>query len=43
MNVLQPEYSLIDNFDYDGTKEELMNLFYVELTEDYYDKKERCL
>ncbi len=43
MDSLHPEYYLIDDFDYNGIKEELMDLFYVELTEHYYDKKERCL
>ena len=43
MDAIHPEYYLIDNFDYNGTKEELIDLFYVELTEHYFDKKERCL
>jgi hypothetical protein len=43
MDAIHPEYYLIDDFDYNGIKEELMDLFYVELTEHYYDKKEKCL
>ena len=30
-------------FDYEGTKSELKNMFYVEVTEHYFDKKEKCL
>ena len=43
MDSLHPEYYLIDNFDYHGIKEVLKDLFYVELTEHYYDKKTKCL
>ena len=43
MDSLHPEYYMIDNFDYDGIKEALTDLFYVELSEHYYNKKERCL
>jgi len=43
MDSLHPIYYLIDNFDYDGIKEVLEELFYVELTEHYFDKKEKCL
>ena len=43
MDSLHPEYYMIDNFDYDGVAKALMDLFYVELTEHYFDKKERCL
>ena len=43
MDSLHHEYYLIDDFDYEGIKEELKDLFYVELTEHYYDKKEKCL
>ena len=43
MDSLHPEYYMIDNFDYDGVEKALMDLFYVELTEHYFDKKERCL
>lgn len=43
MDTLHPEYYLIDDFDYGGIEKVLMDLFYVELTEHYSDKKERCL
>ena len=39
MDGLHPEYYLIDNFDYNGIKTVLMELFYVELTELYYKRK----
>ena len=42
MDGLHPEYYLIDNFDYNGIKTVLMELFYVELAEHYYDKRQRC-
>ena len=42
MDGLHHEYYLNDNFDYDGIKEVLMELFYVDLTEHYYDKRQRC-
>jgi hypothetical protein len=42
MDGLHPEYYLIDDFDYNGIKSVLMELFYVELTEHYYDKRQRC-
>ena len=42
MDGLHPEYYLIDNFDYNGIKTVLMDLFYDKLTEHYYDKRQRC-
>ena len=42
MDALHPEYYMTDNFDYDGVKKELMDLFYTDLTEYYFEKKERC-
>ena len=42
MDGLHHEYYLNDNFDYNGIKEVLMELFYVDLTEHYYDKRQRC-
>jgi hypothetical protein len=38
MDELHPEYYLINNFDYDGIISELKDLFYVELTELYYER-----
>jgi hypothetical protein len=38
MDELHPEYYLMDNFDYDGIMSELKDLFYVELTELYYER-----
>ena len=43
MDSLHPDYYLFDDFDYNGIKEVLMDLFYVELTEYFYDAKEKCL
>ena len=43
MDILHPDYYLYDNFDYNGIKEVVEDLFYVELTEHYYDAKEKCL
>jgi hypothetical protein len=43
LDELHPEYYLIDNFDYEGMISELKDMFYVELTEHYYDSKEKCL
>ena len=43
MDILHPDYYLLDNFDYNGIKEVLKDLFYVELTEYFYDAKEKCL
>jgi hypothetical protein len=38
MDELHPEFYLIDNFDYEGTMSELKDMFYVELTEIYYER-----
>ena len=38
MDELHPEYYLMDNFDYEGIMSELKDLFYVELTELYYER-----
>jgi len=43
MDELHPEYYLMDNFDYEGIKEVLVDLFYTDITEHYYDEKEKCL
>lgn len=43
MDVLHPEYYLFDDFDYNGVMSELKDMFYVEVTEHYFDKKEKCL
>ena len=43
MEILHPVYYLIGDFDYDGIKEVLKDLFYVELIEHYHDAKEKCL
>ena len=39
MEELHPEYYFIDDFDYEGTKSELKDMFYVELTEMYYERR----
>jgi hypothetical protein len=38
LDELHPEYYLIDNFDYEGIVSELKDMFYVELTELYYER-----
>lgn len=38
MGELHPEYYLINTFDYDGIMSELKDMFYVELTELYYER-----
>ncbi len=38
MDGLHPEYYLMDDFDYEGTMSELKDMFYVELTEIYYER-----
>jgi hypothetical protein len=42
MDGLHHEYYLNDNFDYDGMEDAIANMFYSEITEIYYNKKERC-
>jgi hypothetical protein len=39
MGELHPVYYLINTFDYDGIMSELKKMFYVELTELYYERK----
>jgi hypothetical protein len=50
MDEIHESYYLIDGFEirdsvisYDGVMEELKDLFYVDLTETYYDRKQRCV
>ena len=43
MDNLHSEYYLIDNFDYKGVKEELMDLFYVPVIEGYHAGKRNCI
>jgi hypothetical protein len=42
MDELHPEFYLIDNFDYEGVKEELKELYYVDVTEEYHSRRENC-
>ena len=42
MDGLHPEYYLIDNFYYDLLFSVIFDMFYVDLTERYHDKKEKC-
>ena len=42
MDGLHHEYYLNDNFDYDGMEDAIANMFYSEITEIYYNKKEKC-
>ncbi len=42
MDDLHQEYYLIDNFDYHNVVEELKDLFYVEVTEEYFERKRAC-
>jgi hypothetical protein len=43
MDNLHSEYYLIDNFDYEGVKRELMDLFYVPVIEGYHAGKRNCI
>jgi hypothetical protein len=42
MDDIHEEYYLIDDFDYAGVVKELEVLFYVDVTEKYYDGRRRC-
>jgi hypothetical protein len=42
MEGLHESYYLIDGFDYNGVFEELKDLFYVDLTEEYFRRKKNC-
>jgi hypothetical protein len=42
MDDIHESYYLIDGFDYNGVMEELKDLFYVDLTETYYDSRRKC-
>jgi|688.fasta_scaffold661738_1 hypothetical protein len=42
MDDIHESYYLIDGFDYNGVIEELKDLFYVDLTEDYFLRKKNC-
>ena len=39
MDELHPVYYLIDDFNYEGIMSELKDMFYVELTELYWERK----
>jgi hypothetical protein len=42
MDDIHEEYYLIDDFDYAGVVKELEELFYVDVTETYYDGRRKC-
>lgn len=42
MDCLHPYFYDYDNFDYEGVFHSLIDLFYVECTEFYFDGRERC-
>jgi hypothetical protein len=42
MDDLHELYYLVDGFDYLGVFEELKDLFYVDLTEEYFERKRAC-
>jgi hypothetical protein len=42
MEDIHESYYLIDGFDYLGVFEELKDLFYVDLTEEYFRRKKNC-
>ena len=42
MDGLHLEYYLINNFDYDLLFDVILDMFYVDLTEMYHNKKQRC-
>lgn len=42
MDDIHESYYLIDGFDYEGVMEEISQMFYVDLTEDYFKRKKNC-
>lgn len=42
MDDIHESYYLIDGFDYNGVMEELKDIFYVDLTEDYFKRRKNC-
>jgi hypothetical protein len=42
MDGLHHEFYLMDNFDYEGMRNILKDLFYVDITEAYHSGKEKC-
>jgi hypothetical protein len=42
MDDIHESYYLIDGFDYEGVMEEIKEMFYVDLTEDYFNRKRNC-
>ena len=42
MDDIHESYYLIDGFDYNGVMEELKDIFYVDITEIYYDSRRKC-
>lgn len=42
MDDIHESYYLIDGFDYLGVFEELKDLFYVDLTEEYFNRRKAC-
>jgi hypothetical protein len=42
MDGLHHEYYLNDNFDYKGMELTILDMFYVELTESCYSKRQKC-
>jgi hypothetical protein len=42
MDDIHESYYLIDGFDYEGVMEEIKEMFYVDLTEDYFKRRKNC-
>ena len=42
MDDIHESYYLIDGFDYEGVMEEIKEMFYVDLTEEYFRRKKNC-
>jgi hypothetical protein len=39
MDELHPHFYDIEGFDYNGIREELIEMFYVDITESYYNRR----
>jgi hypothetical protein len=42
MDNIHESYYLIDGFDYEGVMDEISQMFYVDLTEYYFNAKRAC-
>jgi hypothetical protein len=42
MDDIHESYYLIDDFDYNGVMDEISQMFYVDLTEEYFKRRRAC-